>query len=66
MDKCEYNGRYVYVASDWVKLVGACEPVIIEKEIIKYVDKIVEVEKPFKETFERDGLKIIIEKVVAK
>lgn len=62
--KCEYNGKYVYVASDWVKLVGACEPVIIEKEVIKYVDRIVEVEKPFKEVFEKDGLKITVEKVV--
>lgn len=61
--KCEYNGKFVYVASDYVELkkVG-CEPII--KEVIKEVEIIKEVEKPFKETFERNGLKITVEKVV--
>ena len=61
--KCEYQGRHVYVASQYVTLekVG-CEPII--KEIIKEVEVIKEVEKPFKETFERNGLKVTIEKIV--
>ncbi len=59
--KCEYKGGHVYVASNWVTLSDRkCEPEIIE------VIKIVEVEKPFKETFVKDGLTVTVEKVVGK
>lgn len=33
-------------------------------EVIKYVDKIIEVERPFNEVFEKDGLKVTVSKVV--
>lgn len=36
------------------------------KEIIKEVEVITEVEKPFKQVFEKDGLKVTIEKTVKK
>ncbi len=58
--KCEYKGRNVYVASQYVKLVSANEPIIIEKEVI--VEKIIEVEKPFKEVFERNGIMVTVER----
>lgn len=66
-------------ALQWVKSVGVTakpEPVIVEKivvkevvkevEVIKFVDKIIEVEKPFKETVNVNGLIITVEKVVGK
>ena len=63
--KCKYKGRYVYVASNWIKLVPLTIPTTPEIiEIIKEVEVIKEVEKPFKETFERNGLKVTVEKVV--
>lgn len=58
--KCEYNDRYVYVAKDYVELKGACDPIIIEKEVIKEVIK--EVDRPFKEVFERNGITVTIER----
>ena len=52
-------------AMDWIKSVPVTDkPVVIIKEVIRYVDKIIEVEKPFKESFERNGLKVTVEKVV--
>ncbi len=59
--KCEHNGKFVYVASQFVNLEKkGCEPII--KEVI--VEKIVEVEKPFKETFEKGNLTVTVEKKV--
>ena len=58
--KCEFENKIVYVAKQYVELKSDCDPIVIEKEVIKEVIK--EVDKPFKETFERNGIKVTVER----
>ena len=58
--KCECESTIEYVALQYVELKSDCDPIVIEKEVIKEVIK--EVDKPFKETFERNGIKVTVER----